>query len=93
MHARGQAARQYNRALKVVQFEEGERILLFHPPGQVEQGRKLRTPWLGPNRVKERLSPIGYLLESALIKTVARVQVSRMRKFSEEFAELGSPQI
>ena len=36
IHARGQAARQYNRALKEVQFDEGERVLLFHPPGQVE---------------------------------------------------------
>jgi hypothetical protein len=39
-HAQGQAARQYNRALKEVQFENGDRVLLFHPPGQVEQGRK-----------------------------------------------------
>ena len=36
MCARGQAARQYNSALQEVQFEEGERVFLFHPPGQVE---------------------------------------------------------
>jgi hypothetical protein len=65
---------------------------LLHPPGQVEQGRKLRTPWLGPYRVKEKLSPIGYLLESEVTKEVARVHVNRMRKFSGEFVELGSPQ-
>jgi hypothetical protein len=35
VHARGRAARQCNRALKEVQFDEGERVLLFHPPGQV----------------------------------------------------------
>jgi hypothetical protein len=80
VHARGQAARQYNRALKEVQFDEGERVLLFHPPGQVEQGRKLRNPWLGPYRVKEKLSPIGYVLESEISKEVARVHVNRMRR-------------
>ena len=42
--------------------------------------------------MKERLSPIGYLLESELTKKVARVHVNRMRKFSEEFYKLGSPQ-
>ena len=36
IHAPGQAARQYNLSLKEVQFEEGERVFLFHPPGQVE---------------------------------------------------------
>jgi hypothetical protein len=92
VHARGQAASQYNRALKEVQFYEGERVLLFHPPGQIEQGRKLRTPLLGPYRVKEKLSTIGYLLESEVTKEAARVHVNRMRNFSEEFAELGSLQ-
>jgi hypothetical protein len=92
IHARGQAARQYNRALKEVQFENGDRVLLFHPPGQVEQGRKLRAPWLGPYRVKEKLSSIGYLLESEVTGEVARVHVNRMRKFAEEFSELGPPQ-
>jgi transposase InsO family protein len=29
--ARGTAAKQYNRALKEVQFKEGDRVLLFHP--------------------------------------------------------------
>jgi hypothetical protein len=91
VHAQGQAARQYNRALKEVQFENGDRVLLFRPPGQVEQGRKLRAPWLGPYRVKEKLSPIGYLLESEVTGEVARVHVNRMRKFAEEFSELGPP--
>jgi hypothetical protein len=93
VHAQGQAARQYNRALKEVQFDEGERVLLLlHPPELVGQGRKLRTPWLLPYRVKEKLSPIGYLLESEVTKEVARVHVNRMKTFPEEFAELGSPQ-
>jgi hypothetical protein len=92
VHARGQAARQYNRALKEVQFEDAERVLLFHPPGKVEQGRKLRTPWLGPYRVKEKLSSIGYVLGSEMAKEATRVHVNRKRNFSEEFAELGSPQ-
>jgi transposase InsO family protein len=92
MHARAQAAKQYNRALKEVQFEQGDRVLLFYPPGQVEQGRKLRSPWLGPYRVKEKLSPISYMLESEATKEVARVHVNRLRTFSEAFAEVGSPQ-
>jgi hypothetical protein len=40
----------------------------------------------------EKLSPIGYLLESEVTKDVARVHVNRMRKFSKKFAELGPPQ-
>jgi hypothetical protein len=92
MHARVQAAKQYNRALKEVQLEKGDRVLLFYPPGQVEQGRKLRSPWLGPYRVKEKSSPISYMLESEATKEVARVHVNRLRTFSEGFVELGSPQ-
>jgi hypothetical protein len=42
--------------------------------------------------VKEKLSPIDYLLESEVIGEVARVHVNRMRKFAEEFSELGPPQ-
>jgi transposase InsO family protein len=92
MNARGQAARQYNRALNEVKFEEGDRVLLFHPPGLIEQGRKLRSPWLGPYRIKEKLSQIGYMLESEATQKTARVHVNRLRRFSEEFMELESPQ-
>jgi hypothetical protein len=65
---------------------------LFHSPGQVDLGRKFRTPWFGQHRVKEKLSPIGYSLDYEFTKEVARVHVNRMRKFSEEFAEPVSPQ-
>jgi hypothetical protein len=42
--------------------------------------------------VKEKLSPIGYLVESEVTGEVARVHVNGTRKFAEEFSELGPPQ-
>jgi hypothetical protein len=81
IHTRSQAAGQQNRVLKEVQFEQGDRVLLFNRLGQVEQARKLRSPWLGPYRVKEKLSPISYILESEVTHEVARVHVNRLRTF------------
>jgi transposase InsO family protein len=42
----------YNRAVRLVEFDEGERVLVYDGAGAVVQGRKLRLPWLGPYRVE-----------------------------------------
>jgi hypothetical protein len=87
--ARSTAAKQYNRALKEVQFNEGDRVLRFHPPALVQTGRKFRSPWLGPYRIKEKLPPIGYMVELEVSSEVARIHVNRLRRFSDDIRELG----
>jgi hypothetical protein len=46
--SRDEAARAYNRAVDLTQFEEGSRVLVYDEAGAFAQGRKLRQPWLGP---------------------------------------------
>jgi hypothetical protein len=49
--------------VKETSFAVGERVYLFHPPGLIEEGRKLVPPWLGPYVVKETLADVAYLVE------------------------------
>jgi Integrase core domain len=92
MNARSAAAKHYDKGLKAVQYKEGDRVLLFHPPALVEQGRKLRSPWLGPYRIQENLGKVGYALKAEQSGEIARVHVNRLRKYAESFKEIGSPQ-
>jgi hypothetical protein len=45
------AAKQYDNALKAVQYSVGDRVLMFYPPDLIEEGRKLRAPRMGPYRI------------------------------------------
>ena len=90
--ARGRAARQYNKAVREVKFEKGQRVLLFYPPGLTEEGRKLRSPWLGPYVVQERLSPIAYVLRGEVSGEIARTHVNRLRRISDQVIESERPQ-
>jgi hypothetical protein len=71
----------------------GDRVLIFHPPGLVETGRKLRVPWIGPYRIVERQSDVSYVLRSEIEGKSARVHVNRLRKIAEDedLAETGDP--
>lgn len=51
MLAPEKAAKQYENVVKVVLYSERDQALLFYPPGLVETGKKLRSPWTGPYRV------------------------------------------
>jgi hypothetical protein len=89
--AKSQAAKQYDKAVKAVQYSVGDRVLVFYPPGLVEEGRKLRAPWMGPYRIMEKLRPVSYLLKAESTDEVARVHVNRLRHFSAEIKEQESP--
>jgi hypothetical protein len=46
--ARDAAARTYDRAVREVSFEVGDRVLVYDASASITQGRKLRQHWLGP---------------------------------------------
>jgi hypothetical protein len=92
LNARISAAKQDYKGLRSVQYKDRDRVLLFHPPVLVEQGRKLRSPWFGPYRIREKLGDVGYLFEAEKSGEVARVHVNRLRNFAESFKEVDSPQ-
>jgi transposase InsO family protein len=62
--SRGTAATYYDRAVKACSYNVGDRMLLYYPPGEIEQGRKPRVPWLGPYRVVARHSSVAYTIRS-----------------------------
>jgi hypothetical protein len=55
---RTSAAKNYDKAVLETIFEIGNRVLIHNPPGDVEVGRKLRVPWIGPYRITEKHSPV-----------------------------------
>jgi hypothetical protein len=89
--AKSAAANQYEKAVKAVQYSVGDRVLVFYPPGFIEEGRKLRAPWMGPYQIVEKLGPVSYLLKAESTDEVARVHVNRLRHFSEDIMEQKSP--
>jgi hypothetical protein len=56
-----------------------DRVLIYHTPGETESSRKLRVPWIGPYRITERHSAVGYSSVSELEGKTARVHVNRMK--------------
>lgn len=92
MLVRGKETKQYDKAVKMVQYEEGDGLLLFYPPGKLEMGRTLESPWLGPYKVVQRLSPTCYALKGEVSGVTARMHVNRLRRFLVETNETGAPQ-
>lgn len=80
LKSREWAQKHYDKAVEECQFELGERVLLYHPPGEKESGRKLRVPWLGPYLVQEKHSSCGYTVRSELDGRLARVHVNRLKR-------------
>jgi hypothetical protein len=91
--SRSAAEKFYNRAVAECSYAFGDRVLIFHPPGLVETGRKLRVPWIGPYRIVESQSDVSYVLRSEIEGKSARVHVNRLRKIAkdEDLAETGDP--
>jgi hypothetical protein len=77
--SRAAAQVQYDKAVKMCSCVVGDRVLIYHTPGEVEFGWKLRVPWIGPYRIKERLSAVGYSAVSELEGKTARVHVNRLK--------------
>lgn len=68
-------------------FRHTQRVLVYSPASDVELGCKLRTPWLGPYRIEEVLSPIACMVRSEVGGLVARVRVNRLARMDESVYE------
>jgi hypothetical protein len=79
MRSRAAAQVQYDKAVKTCSNAVGDRILIYHTPGETVSGRKLRVPWVGPYRIGERHSAVGYSAVSELEGKTARVYVNRLK--------------
>jgi hypothetical protein len=82
--------RVYDRAVRETQYEVGETVFVFNPPGLIEKGRKLVPPWLGPYVVQKKLSEISYLLTDRMGK-VSRVHVNRIARTDQDLKETQNP--
>jgi hypothetical protein len=79
MRSRAAAQVQYDKAMQMCSYAVGDRVLIYHTPGETESGRKLRVPWIGPYRITERHSAVGYPAVSGLEGRTARVHVNRLK--------------
>jgi hypothetical protein len=77
--------------VKAVKYSVGDRVLVFYSPGLIEEGRKLRTPWMGPHRITRKLVTVSYLLKVESTDEVARVHVNRLQHLSKDIMEQKSP--
>jgi hypothetical protein len=77
----------YDRAVDEVVFLKGDRVLVWDDASAVGIGRKLRTHWLGPYEIEQKLTPVSYMLRAESDHRVARVHVNRMRRWSSLAAE------
>ena len=66
-------------------------FLVYKPPSKMEDGLKLRSPWIRLYCVDERLSPISYVLSPEVDKRVARAYVNRLRKLDQDVRETEDP--
>jgi hypothetical protein len=74
MRRRAAAQVQYDKAVKMCSHAVGDKVLIYHTPGETESGRKLRVPYRGHYRITERNSAVGY---SAMSELMARQHASK----------------
>jgi hypothetical protein len=79
MCSRAAARAQYDKAVQMCSYAVGDKVLIYHTPGETESGRKLRVPWIGSYRITERHSAVGYSSVSELEDKTARVHVNRLK--------------
>jgi hypothetical protein len=75
MRSRAAAQVQYDKAVHMCSYAVGDRVLIYHTPGETESGRKLCVPWVGPYLITERHSAAGYSAVSKLEGKTARGKV------------------
>jgi hypothetical protein len=51
MRSRAATQVQYDKAVQICSYAVGDRLLIYHTPGETESGRKLRVPWIGTYRI------------------------------------------
>jgi hypothetical protein len=77
--SRAAAQAQYDKAVTMCSYAVGDRVLIYHTPGEMESGRKIRVPWIGPYRITEQHSAVGYSAVSELEGKTERVHVNRLK--------------
>jgi hypothetical protein len=82
--SRGTAATYYDRAVRACTYNVGDRRLHYYPPGEIEQGRKLRVSWRGLNRVVARHSSVSYSIRRELDDSEGTAHVNRLKKITED---------
>jgi hypothetical protein len=79
MCSRAAAQMHFDKAVKMCSYAVGNRVLIYHTPGETESCRKLRVPWIGPYRISERHSAVRYSAVSELEGKTARVHVNLLK--------------
>jgi hypothetical protein len=79
MRSRAAAQVQYDKAVQMCSYAVADRVLIYHTPGETKSDRKLRVPWIGPYRITERRSAVGYSAVSELEGKTAGVHVKRLK--------------
>jgi hypothetical protein len=79
MRSRPAAQVQYDKVVQMYSYAVEDRVLIYHTPGETESGRKHRVPWIGPYRITERYSAVGYSAVSELEGETARIYVNRLK--------------
>jgi hypothetical protein len=83
MRIRAAVQVQNNKAVKMCSYAVGDRVVIYHIPRKTDSGRKLGVPWIGPYRISERHSAVGYTAVSELEGKTARVHFNRLKAVSD----------
>ncbi len=89
--ARGRAASHYDKALQETKYNPGDRVLLWPPEINSQEGKKVIKPWIGPYVVVAPLGRVCYELRSEVGDRRARVHANRLRKINDAVVESGEP--
>lgn len=77
---RNRAKTQYDKSVRETQYE-------------MEEGKKVVKPWIGPYIVSGKLGRVGYQMLSEMGNTTVRVHANRQRKIAKCMLETGDPEI
>ncbi|RWS22434.1 integrase core domain protein-like protein, partial [Leptotrombidium deliense] len=74
----------YDKKRRHVEYDTGEKVLVYFPIRKVGKSEKLLHKWLGPFKIVNRLSPLVYEIENVTGKKKRdTVNVTRLKKFHE----------
>lgn len=85
-------AKFYDRSVQETKYAVGDRVYVFNGLAKLQEGRKLRPPWIGPYVVQETLGSVGVVLKGKVTVEKARAHVNRLRRASDVALESLNPQ-